>query len=94
VIMQIASITSGLAPLAFLACPVGMGVVMWMMGREQHPNGSSDAEQPAEPASLEVLREEHERLGQEIERLEARLSHEAQAGRNEAHRDRLPTPER
>lgn len=55
--------------LALLACPIGMGAMMWMMmGR----GGKSREEQEARPASIEVLREEHRRLGAEIERLEGR----------------------
>jgi hypothetical protein len=52
-----------------------MGVMMWMMRprrrREQEPGGQSPPDSPAQPASLEVLREEHERLGRQIDRLEA-----------------------
>ncbi len=52
--------------LAVLACPLGMGVMMWFMARGMRPK----KEQPAMPPSLETLREEHRRLGGEIERLE------------------------
>jgi hypothetical protein len=52
--------------LAALACPVGMGAMMWFMTRGMR----SRPEQGATPPSLETLREEHRRLGGEIERLE------------------------
>jgi hypothetical protein len=73
--MQIASITSTLAPLAVLACPVGISLMMWVMARrrrsDQQQTSQISPEPPTQPVSLEVLREEHRRLGQEIERLEA-----------------------
>jgi len=31
--MDMASITTSLAPLAVLACPIGMGAMMWVMAR-------------------------------------------------------------
>ncbi len=64
--------------LALLACPVGMGLMMFFMARGNRssqadatptPRGPSTG--PDHPMSLEVLREEHRRLGEEIERLEA-----------------------
>ena len=54
--------------LAFLACPVVMGGMMWFMAkgmRRQPP-----AEQPDRPVSVEQLREEHRRLGDELERID------------------------
>ena len=72
--MGIASITSSLAPLALLACPVGMGAMMWMMARSSKRGQPSERpHEPdigSQPASLELLREEHRRLGKEIDRLE------------------------
>jgi hypothetical protein len=55
-----------LLSLAVLACPLGMGAMMWFMARGM--GGKRD--QSATPPSLEALREEHRRLGGEIERLE------------------------
>lgn len=67
--MAFASIAATLSPLALLACPVGMGVMMWMMARgsKQRPDAT---EKPSQAASLEVLREEEIRLKSEIARLE------------------------
>jgi hypothetical protein len=84
--LEIASITASLAPLAVLACPVGMGAMIWMMMRankSQEPSKrESPPQNPPEPASLELLREEHNRLSEEIDRLERR------------HTESFETPER
>jgi hypothetical protein len=54
--------------LAALACPVGMGAMMWFMGKGMR---TRQAQADLRPGSAEDLREEHRRLGAEIERLES-----------------------
>lgn len=56
--------------LALLACPVGMGLMMWFMAKGMRKE--SPAAQTADSASVEQLREEHRRLGAELERVEGR----------------------
>lgn len=71
--MDFASITTSLAPLAVLACPIGMGAMMWVMarsGKNRTPREDVEAPRASQPGSLELLRHEHERLGDEIARLE------------------------
>jgi hypothetical protein len=52
--------------LAALACPVGMGLMMWFMAKGARKRERADEA----PANLEDLRAEHRRLGAEIDRLE------------------------
>jgi hypothetical protein len=52
--------------LAALACPIGMGAMMWFMGRGMRRK----PEDSAPPPSLDALRNEHRRLSSEIERLQ------------------------
>ncbi len=59
--------------LAVLACPVGMGLMMWFMGRGMQSSRSAERAS----ASGEDLRREHARLTAQIERLER---DEARAG--------------
>ena len=90
--MQIASIAN-LAPLAFLACPIGMGLMMWMMARQRQRDKPS-TQLPHDPAnqitSLEALREQHRRLGADIERLEASRSGDSGSDYGQAQANRQP----
>ena len=53
---------NALPTLALLACPIGMGLMMWLMGKEKRK------ERPE--ASVEELRAEHRRLSADIEAAE------------------------
>ncbi len=58
-----------LVVLALLVCPIGMGLMMWFMAKGMKRHSEPDA--PARGRSdVETLREEHARLGSEIDRLE------------------------
>lgn len=54
--------------LAALACPIGMGAMMWFMARGKHAEPSQTPGQP--PSTLDELRREHARLGAQIDGLE------------------------
>jgi flagellar basal body-associated protein FliL len=56
-----------LLSLAVLACPVGMGLMMWFMAKGMR---SGSGQQREDSPSLDELQAEHRRLGAEIERLE------------------------
>lgn len=65
--------------IAVLACPVGMGLMMWFMAKGMRKGPA--AAQPDRAPSVEQLREEHRRLGAELERVDGRDG-EAVAGRS------------
>lgn len=52
-----------------LACPVGMVLMMWFMGRGS-AHKRADANASTAPPSIEQLREEHQRIAAELERLD------------------------
>jgi hypothetical protein len=68
--MGIASISSVLYPVCAFACPVGMGAMMWVMMKRNQRARDDDhqtPDRPLESASIELVREEHRRLGDEID---------------------------
>lgn len=67
-----------LALLALLACPVGMGLMMWFMGKGMRRRDAESGGAPAQPRSVEQLREEQRRLEAEVAARERDL---AESGR-------------
>lgn len=63
-----ASIAPILTPLALLACPLGMGLMMLFMSKGMM--GGKKEEGSGKNTSVEQLREEQQRLAAEVERME------------------------
>jgi hypothetical protein len=59
---------TALVALVALACPIGMGLCIWMMARGMRGSGKKQASE-AQPSVAE-LRAERDRLSAEIERAE------------------------
>lgn len=61
-----------LASLPLLACPVGMGLMMWMMRGGNHDRGSDSGQQSLQPAALTRSQQaELTRLRAELDQLRA-----------------------
>ena len=54
-----------LYPLALLACPVGMGLMMWFMAK-----GMKGGDQKKAPSSPDDLRAEQQRIAEQLDRIE------------------------
>jgi hypothetical protein len=68
----------GLIALAALACPVGMGLMMWLMYKGMRAGGEQDKQGSDE---VQRLRAEQDRLAAEVQRLEQERMREGHASR-------------
>lgn len=66
--------------LALLACPIGMGLMMLVMGKGMFSSKTKQEEKPHSPdaPSLVELQREQARLHEQIEHLEGRERHQTE----------------
>ena len=62
--MALLSTATALTPLLLLACPIGMGAMMFFMMRGSGRKRESDAPAGTEATSVAELKAEHARLGE------------------------------
>lgn len=76
--------------LPLVACPLGMLLMMWLMGKGISPGTKSASDQS--PRSIEGLRADQQRLAGEIEELERRSGNQRLASERRAVPDRPAIP--